>query len=54
LTLTSIRMHVFVLETHIMLASGTSLGFAATVRCMFLILMVLDHLVTEFAGFGLE
>lgn len=54
LALTAIRMHVFVLETHIVLASGTSLGFTATVRCMLLILLKLDDLVAEFAGFWLE
>ena len=47
-------MHVFILEAHIVLACGTSLGFAATVRCVFLILLELDHLLAVFAGFWLE
>lgn len=47
-------VHVFVLKAHIVLACGTSLGFAATVRCVFLILLELDHLLAVFAGFRLE
>ena len=54
LTLAPKGVHVFVLKAHIVLASGTSLGFAATVRCVFLILLELDHLVAVFAGFRLE
>ena len=54
LTLAPKGVHVFVLKAHIVLASGTSLGFAATVRCVFLILLELDHLLAVFAGFRLE
>ena len=54
LALASKGMHVLVLKAHIVLACGTSLGFAATVRCVFLILLELDDLLTVFAGFWLE
>lgn len=54
LALASKGVHVFVLKAHIVLACGTSLGFAATVRCVFLILLELDYLLAVFAGFWLE
>jgi len=54
LALASKGVHVLVLKAHIVLACGTSLGFAATVRYVFLILLKLDHLLAVFAGFWLE
>jgi len=54
LALASKGVHVLVLKAHIVLACGTSLGFAATVRCVFLILLELDYLLAVFAGFWLE